>query len=138
MQLCSRRSYCFNHAAMLQNKLSSFSHAEFDTPYHHNLSRIVKCLREGWGLFQSDIGQKNAKPQYTPIPHTELDMPQFLWQHKKRFAYLISRRDSATAGLADIVISNGIPMLRQHTKHHHAKQDVLSHIADILDDFGND
>jgi hypothetical protein len=78
----------------VQNKLSSFSHSELDTPANHDPQAIIKKFREGKILFsgQDYHFSRDAK--------AAADMPEFIKLHPSRFSYLVTR-NAYDAGFQD-------------------------------------
>lgn len=93
---------------MFNEKLSSFSHAEFDTPFYHNTSRIVKCLVDGYSLFSGNLNKPDAQPEFKRIPEDQLDVPRYMRDNRQRFEYLFGRT-GPTASLSDVIFVQGIP-----------------------------
>jgi hypothetical protein len=97
---------------MFNEKLSSFAHADLDTPFYHNTSRIVKCLVDGYSLFSKTLGKPDAQPEFKRIPEDQLDVPRYMRDNRQRFEYLFGRT-GPTASLSDVASVGGIPKAMQ-------------------------
>ena len=88
-------SYCFADLAHFRNKISSFSHSEFDLPKYHTKDNIVKSIREGVSLLA------HVPRDYFVRVHPEyIDLPRHVAENPARFHFLLNRT-GPTAGLSD-------------------------------------
>lgn len=89
--------HCSSCLASLQdmvNKITSFSHSEFNTPDFTDRSQILQRVRQG-----RDPYNRTAKI-YDRIDKNP-DIPQYLLGHQDRFAYLVDR-DPPSANFKDV------------------------------------
>lgn len=86
-------SSCLGSLKDMVNKVTSFSHSEFNRPDFIDPAKILQRVRQG-----QDPYNRTAKI-YDRIDHNP-DVPQYLLQHPEEFAYLLDR-DVPSANFKD-------------------------------------
>lgn len=86
-------SSCLGSLKDMVNKVTSFSHSEFNVPDFTDPAKILQRVRQG-----RDPYNRTAKI-YDRIDHNP-DVPQYLLQHRDEFAYLLDR-DTPSANFRD-------------------------------------
>ena len=89
-------SSCFSIMADLKNKITSFSHKDFNQPYFLDTDRLLQVVRRGEDLFERE-GQLYDRIDDNP------DIPTYLRKEENRrnFSYLLDR-DPVNANFRDI------------------------------------
>lgn len=89
-------SSCLRTLADMKNKITSFSHKEFHTPYFLDTQRLLRVVRMGVDLFERN-GEIFDRIDDNP------DVPPLLLEKegRERFAYVLDR-DPANANFQDI------------------------------------
>lgn len=75
---------CFSTVAELVQKIDSFSHQEFNKPEFKDANAIVDRVRNGKDVFDREY-------PYERLEQQQLDAPEYLLQHRRKFAYLVDR-----------------------------------------------
>ena len=91
-------SYCFTDLAHFRNKISSFSHSEFDVPRFHAQETIVRAIQTGKSLF----GHVAPDYFYQLKSNQKIDAPPYVLSNPKRFAFMLDR-SGPDAELSDFV-----------------------------------
>ena len=77
-------SSCFSTIRDMVTKIQGFSHTKFNKPEYTNRSEILRRVRYGIDLFDRD------EEVYERVDGNE-DVPRYLLEHKKEFAYMMDR-----------------------------------------------
>jgi beta-1,4-mannosyl-glycoprotein beta-1,4-N-acetylglucosaminyltransferase len=93
---CFHCSYCFDRVSSVREKISSFSHTEFDKEKFHNQQHIIDTYRTGKDIFdRSDRRLPRTK-------QNEIDLPKLLKEQPQRFIYMLNRTSSPNAAFRDV------------------------------------
>jgi beta-1,4-mannosyl-glycoprotein beta-1,4-N-acetylglucosaminyltransferase len=93
---CFHCSYCFDRISSVREKLSSFSHTEYDNERNRNQQYIINTFKNGKDLFgRSDYILSRTK-------QNEIDLPKLLNEQPQRFIYMLNRTSSANAAFLDV------------------------------------
>ncbi len=93
---CFHCSYCFDRVSSVREKLSSFSHTEYDIEKYHNQQHIIDRFQSGTDLFdRSELPLRRAMPR-------EVELPNLLKKQPQRFMYMLNRSSSANAAFRDV------------------------------------
>jgi beta-1,4-mannosyl-glycoprotein beta-1,4-N-acetylglucosaminyltransferase len=86
-------SSCFSTVAAIQNKITSFSHTEYDLPDFKEASQIVRRVRNSVDLFD------RKSEQYRRVDMGS-NLPVRLLRNQKKFSYMLDR-DPLNANFQD-------------------------------------
>jgi len=86
-------SSCFETVAQMANKITSFSHTEYDQPEFKDPAQIVRRVRNGLDLFDRE------DEKYDKVDST-VDLPMYLKANEERFSFMIDR-DPLNANFKD-------------------------------------
>jgi len=77
-------SYCFSTLADMVNKVTSFSHTEFNRPEFRDPEKILKRVRSGLDVFD------RADSVFDRVENNP-DVPEFLQKNSERYAFALNR-----------------------------------------------